>query len=58
MKSKLIYVLLRKPCLMEDEGRYHYIGQRGTLGEIRKLRERLDGDYFKKCDYMICKEVR
>lgn len=52
----MIYAVLRKPCLMEDEGRYHFLKAFDTREEAEKYVDfytENDKGYFKKSDLEI-----
>ena len=54
------YAVLRAPCLMEDEGRYHLIGVVNSLERAKDaINEEIQesNGYYKGSDYQIYKEV-
>ena len=48
-----MFVVMRSPCLMEDEGRHFYIGSFPTLTEAESWIESKKGQYFGPGDYYI-----
>ena len=51
------YIVMRMPCLMEDEGRSFYIGSANTKEEAEKIIECETADgYFTKNNYKIYEE--
>ena len=46
------FVVLRKPCLQEDEGRSFYIGKYASR-EIAEAKIKSEVGYFKESDYEI-----
>lgn len=49
-------IVVRKPCLMEDEGRSFLVGQFETKEKAREWIQAQKGEYFGPGDYAIMVE--
>lgn len=50
-------VIMRYPCLMEDEGRHEFIKRCATKEEAKRWIAAQEGEYFKPGDYYIAEET-
>lgn len=58
IKGTIMYLIIRPPCLMEDEGRTEFCGSYATLEEATEAVNRLsdnDKGYFKRSNFRIVK---
>jgi hypothetical protein len=51
--TEMIYIVMRKPCLMEDEGRTFTIGFYQTRAEAAAWINAQKGEYFDPGSYYI-----
>ena len=51
-----MFIVMRLPVLMEDEGRHFYIKSFNTKKEAKEWVERQKAEYFKPSDYYIVDE--
>ena len=51
-------IVMRSPCLMEDEGRHHFVRSFTSRKAAEKWIEKQKGEYFNPSDYYICVEDR
>lgn len=46
-------LVMRRPCIPEDEGRYFYIGQYSTREEADAWLKLQEDQYFRPSDYLV-----
>ena len=49
-------IVMRSPCLMEDEGRHHFVKRFDSRMEAEQWIEKQKDEYFRPSDYYICTE--
>lgn len=54
---KAVFIVMRRPCLMEDEGRHSVVGQYHTREEAEAWIAAQKGEYFRPGDYYIAGEL-